>query len=52
MQHKVAFVPGSPFFVEGSGRNTLRLSFASVPPETIREGIKRLGAVIQSHLAR
>ena len=52
VQHKVAFVPGSPFFVEGSGRNTLRLSFASVPPETIREGIKRLGAVIQSHLAR
>ena len=35
---KVAFVPGSPFFVDGSGRNTLRLSFASVPPETIREG--------------
>jgi 2-aminoadipate transaminase len=49
-QHKVAFVPGAPFFVDGSGRSTLRLSFASVPPETIREGIRRLGEVIAAHL--
>lgn len=48
-QH-VAFVPGGPFFVDGRGKNTLRLSFASVPPETIHEGIKRLGAVIKEHL--
>ena len=47
---KVAFVPGGPFFVDGSGRNSLRLSFASVPPDTIREGIKRLGAVIKARL--
>jgi len=49
-QRKVAFVPGSPFFVDGSGANTLRLSFASVPPETIREGIRRLGEVLKAHL--
>lgn len=50
-ERKVAFVPGSPFFVDGSGKNTLRLSFASVSPETIREGIRRLGAVIRAHLS-
>lgn len=47
---KVAFVPGAPFFVDGSGKNTLRMSFASVPPATIEEGIKRLGAVIEEHM--
>ncbi len=50
VERKVAFVPGSPFFVDGRGHNTLRLSFASVPPELIREGIKRLGEVIKAHL--
>ncbi len=50
-ERKVAFVPGAPFFVDGSGQNTLRLSFACVPPETIREGIKRLGEVIEAHMA-
>ena len=49
-ERRVAFVPGRPFFVDGSGKNTLRLSFASVPPDTIREGIKRLGAVIKAEL--
>lgn len=49
VQRQVAFVPGSPFFVDGRGRNTLRLSFASVPPTRIREGIKRLGATIAAH---
>ena len=49
-KHKVAFVPGYPFYVDGSGRNTLRLSFASMPPETIREGIRRLGMVIKDHM--
>jgi 2-aminoadipate transaminase len=50
MEHKVAFVPGGSFFVDGSGQNTMRLSFASVPPELIREGIKRLGAVLKAHV--
>ena len=49
-KRQVAFVPGAPFFVDGSGQNTLRLSFASVPPDTIREGIRRLGQVITEHL--
>ncbi|HHX43536.1 MAG TPA: PLP-dependent aminotransferase family protein [Chloroflexi bacterium] len=48
---KVAFVPGGPFYVDGGGANTLRLSFACMPPETIREGIRRLAEVIKVHMA-
>lgn len=49
-ERKVAFVPGSPFYVDGSGQNTLRLSFACMPPDTIREGIRRLAEVIRERM--
>jgi 2-aminoadipate transaminase len=49
-KERVAFVPGGPFYAAGGGENTLRLSFASVPCDTIREGIRRLGRVIQAQL--
>ena len=42
----VAYVPGAPFFVDGSGRNTMRLTFAKENDERIREGIKRLAGVM------
>lgn len=38
----VAYVPGSPFFVDGSGRNTMRLTFAKESDERIVEGVGRL----------
>jgi 2-aminoadipate transaminase len=41
----VAYVPGSPFFVDGSGQNTMRLTFAKETDERIREGVRRLAAV-------
>jgi 2-aminoadipate transaminase len=41
----VAYIPGGPFFVDGSGRNTMRLTFAKESDERIREGIARLAAV-------
>ncbi|MDN5787394.1 PLP-dependent aminotransferase family protein [Pseudorhodobacter sp.] len=44
---RVAFVPGSAFFADGSGRNTLRLSFSRVDEAVIAEGIKRLGALLR-----
>ena len=37
----VAFVAGPDFMIEG-GENSLRLSFASVPPEQIAEGVSRI----------
>ena len=43
---RVAFVPGAPFYANEPASNTLRLSFVTVPPERIREGIAILGKLI------
>lgn len=43
---KVAFVPGRAFFADGSGQNTLRLSFSCTAPEKIEEGVARLGQLL------
>ncbi|PWE54387.1 GntR family transcriptional regulator [Metarhizobium album] len=48
---KVAFVPGQAFFADGSGANTLRVSFSCANDEMIEEGIKRLGNLIASEIA-
>ena len=45
---RVAFVPGQAFFADGSGRNTIRLSFSRADEAMIAEGIKRLGAVLRA----
>jgi 2-aminoadipate transaminase len=44
----VAFVPGAPFFANDAQRDTLRLSFVTVPPAKIDEGIARLAALIRA----
>jgi len=41
----VAYIPGGPFFVDGSGANTMRLTFARESDERIREGVARLAKV-------
>lgn len=41
----VAYIPGGPFFVDGSGANTMRLTFAKESDERIREGVARLARV-------
>lgn len=41
----VAYVPGAPFFVDGSGCNTMRLTFAKESDERIMDGIERLSRV-------
>ncbi len=51
IEHKVAYVIGAPFFVDGSGHNTLRLSFSSASCQDIEEGIRRLGQVVREELA-
>jgi len=51
LEHKVAYVIGAPFFVDGSGKNTLRLSFSKATLEEIEEGIRRLGQVVEEELA-
>lgn len=47
----VAFVPGGPFFANGGGENTLRLSYATMGPEGIAEGVRRLGKALKGLLA-
>jgi 2-aminoadipate transaminase len=42
----IAFVPGAPFFANDPQKNTLRLSFVTVPKEKIIDGIARLGRII------
>jgi DNA-binding transcriptional MocR family regulator len=46
----VAYVPGHAFHADGSGKNTLRLSFSLPEPEEITDGIERLGKALSAHL--
>ena len=50
IEEKVAYVPGGPFFADGKGKNTMRLSFCYPSVEDIDEGIKRLGKVIKKRI--
>jgi 2-aminoadipate transaminase len=43
----VAYIPGGPFFVDGSGRNTMRLTFAKESDDRMREGVARLAGVFE-----
>jgi 2-aminoadipate transaminase len=42
IENGVAYLPGQPFFIDGSGENTLRLAYSKESPERIAEGIKRI----------
>ncbi len=42
----VVFVPGESFFVDGSGQNSLRLSYSNTDTTTIEEGMIRLADAI------
>jgi DNA-binding transcriptional MocR family regulator len=48
---KVAFVPGRAFFADGSGGNTIRLSFSCADGAMIAEGMARLGRLISAAMA-
>ncbi len=50
VKENVAYVPGSPFFANGGGKNTMRLAFCYPSPEEIEEGIKRIGKVIKKNI--
>lgn len=49
IKHKIAFVPGTPFFADGGGDNTFRLNFSNCYENKIEEGIKRLGLIIKNY---
>jgi DNA-binding transcriptional MocR family regulator len=43
---RVAFVPGTAFFADGTGNGHLRLSYCYPEPDRIREGVRRLTTVL------
>jgi 2-aminoadipate transaminase len=48
VEEGVAYVAGAPFFVDGSGANTLRLTFAKEEEGRIREGVARLARAVRA----
>jgi 2-aminoadipate transaminase len=50
MAERVAYVPGTLFFPDGRGRNTIRLAFSKVEDDDIGEGIRRLGHLLRTQL--
>jgi 2-aminoadipate transaminase len=50
LEQQVAVLPGSPFYIDGGGDNTLRINFSNSSDEKIRAGIERLAAVIKKRL--
>ncbi len=50
LRSDVAFVPGGAAYVDGRGRNSMRLNFSGVGDADIREGISRIGRVIREQV--
>lgn len=50
VEKKVAYVPGSAFYPNDGGRNTLRINYSFSTPEQIREGVNRLGMLFKEVL--
>ena len=49
--HGVVYVAGEAFFVNGSGRHFIRLSFSAPTPDRIEEGVRRLAAAVREEVA-
>ncbi len=50
LKENVAYVIGSAFHSDGSGKNTMRLNFSFATPQQIDEGIKRLATAVKKRL--
>jgi 2-aminoadipate transaminase len=51
IEQGVVYVAGEAFYVNGEGRNTLRLSFSAPTPERIEIGVTRLARALRDELA-
>ena len=47
---RVAYVPGTGFYADGSGGQYARLCYSLPGPDRIREGIRRLASVIETEI--
>jgi len=50
IKENVAYVIGSAFHCDGSGKNTMRLNFSYATLEQIEEGVRRLGNAVKKRL--
>ena len=50
--HRVAFVPGGAFFADGSGGNTIRLSYSLPKEVVIDQGVARLAGAMRDMMAK
>ena len=51
LRENVAFVPGAAAYVDGRrGINSMRLNFSSSTEDEIREGVRRIGAVVSEQV--
>ncbi len=46
----IAFVPGAAFYAQNPDTRTMRLSFVTLTPELIAEGVAILGRVLKQEL--
>ena len=51
LRDNVAFVPGEAAYLDGRGRSSMRLNFSGVGEDRIREGVRRIGAVVAEQVA-
>jgi 2-aminoadipate transaminase len=51
LEKNVLVVPGDDFHLSG-GENTCRLNFSNASPENIRDGIRRLAALLEETLQK
>ena len=51
VERGVAYVPGTAFYPDDRGRDHMRLSFCYPSPDSIREGVRRLGALLAEEAA-
>lgn len=50
IDNNVAFVLGSVFHCDGSGKNTMRINFSYMPKDKTTEGVKRLAKAIKEEM--
>jgi 2-aminoadipate transaminase len=47
---RVAYVPGTGFYSDGSGHGQVRLSYCYPEPARVREGVRRLASVVEQEI--
>src|SRR3954470_2098530 len=51
LRENVAFVPGAAAFLDGRGHSSMRLNFSAVAEDDIREGVRRIGKIVEEQVA-